>query len=180
MATIRILLGILCFTPMLSYRLSNRNLLNAEQIKLIGIAKSQVGIRESKQNNHGKAVSAYLKYTNLPEGHPWCAAFISWIYAEAGYSRPKTAWSPALFSESKLVKNPVTGDVFGVFCPKLKRIAHCGLVERINHEWIITIEGNTNSAASRDGDGVYRKWRHIRTIYAFARWLPKRKGVGDE
>lgn len=180
MATARTLFGIICFTGIFCYGLPKRHLLENPSIKLIAIAQSQIGVRESSKNNHGLVVASYLAYTHLKEGNPWCAAFVSWVYAKAGYPVPKTAWSPALFPASKKVKEPKSGDVFGIYYTSLKRIAHCGLVEKTQHNWIISIEGNTNTSGGGNGDGVYRRWRHEKTIYAFARWLPNQKGVKHE
>ncbi|RZK92453.1 MAG: peptidoglycan-binding protein [Pedobacter sp.] len=165
---------------MLGYRLPDRNLLSEKQNKLLAIARSQVGVRERPLNNHRKQVAEYLRYVNQPQGRAWCAAFVSWVYGQAGFSLPRTAWSPALFPASRLVRAPAAGDVFGLFFPALNRVAHCGLVEQVKHDWIISIEGNTNVAGSREGDGVYRKWRHQKTIYTYARWQPKKKGVHNE
>ena len=39
------------------------------------------------------------------------------------------------------------------------RVAHVGLVEKSEGDWLVTIEGNTNGGGSRDGDGVYRRRR---------------------
>ncbi len=43
---------------------------------------------------------------------------------------------------------------------------HTGLVERMDGYAIHTIEGNTNAAGSREGDGVYRKVRQLSAITA--------------
>jgi len=138
---------------------------------LIAIARSQIGVRELTGNNDGERVEAYLKVTNLPKGNPWCAAFVSWVYFSAGCKQPRTAWSPALFPLVRQTRSPLPADVLGIYSLKFKRIAHCGLVERRQNNWIISIEGNTNADGSREGDGVYRKWRHIRTIAKFADWV---------
>ncbi len=145
--------------------------------QLLTIAKSQIGVREATGNNDGEAVECYLHYTGNKKGEPWCAAFISWVFGQAGYSQPRTAWSPSLFPKSRAVKTIKPATVFGIYFKDKGRIAHVGLVERQQHDWIYTIEGNTNSAGSREGDGVYRKLRHSRTIAAYANWLPPEKGV---
>src|SRR5690606_12643905 len=106
----------------------------------------------------------------------WCAAFVSWVFAKAGYAAPRTAWSPALFISSVMTKKIERGNVFGIYIANLNRIGHVGIVERKDGDWLITIEGNTNSDGSREGDGVYRKRRHLRTIYAYADWIAKNGG----
>lgn len=141
MATYRIILGIFCLFITFGNRLFDSNLLEnphvqnlstyMDRLEIIEIAQSQIGIREVGGNNKGKEVEAYLSYTNLPKGNPWCAAFVSWIYGRAGFSNPKTAWSPALFPHYRITKNPKPADVFGLYFSSLKRIAHCGIVEKM-------------------------------------------------
>ncbi|MFD0941566.1 peptidoglycan-binding protein [Pedobacter boryungensis] len=154
--------------------MSNRHLLvqHSAQKELVAIAITQLGVRETGSNNHGAHVKKYLAYTHLKEGHSWCAAFVSWVFGQAGYSQPQTAWSPALFPKGKQVLVPHSGDVLGLYSTEKGRIVHCGLVERTQSDWVIAIEGNTNVNGSSDGDGVYRKWRHRKTIALYAHWLP--------
>ena len=191
MSTIRILLGIFCLIAIgrndepsggfLVQRtlIKEQGLRNKEfgadsamvRKKILVIAISQIGVREASGNNDGVKVEAFLRVTNLPRGNPWCAAFVSWVFKQVGFVKPRTAWSPALFPLARLTLTPKPADVLGIYSLKLKRIAHCGLVERRQNNWIISIEGNTNTNGSREGDGVYRKWRHIRTISKFADWV---------
>jgi hypothetical protein len=174
MGTIRIVLGLLCLGGIIGHRLPDRHLLNtAAQEKILSIARSQLDVRETGGNNHGKAVGTYLAYVNLPEGNPYCAAFISWVYGKAGYLRPKTAWSPDLFPIERRIKKPQPADVLGIYSLAKQRVVHCGIVEKLQHDWVVSIEGNTNGDGSSDGDGNYRKWRHQRTIKYYSRWLGK-------
>lgn len=140
---------------------------------LLAIAEKEVGVRERSGNNDGERVEFYLKYIGLPKGHAWCAAYTSWVYGKAGLSRPRTGWTPALFPENRLVKKPKPADLFGIYFPSLKRIAHTGFVVSIKSDWVLTIEGNTNVEGGREGDGVYKKRRHLRTIAKFANWIGK-------
>ena len=144
---------------------------------ILRIAQSQIGIRETTGKNDGVVVEAYLRYTGNKKGEPWCASFVSWIYGKAGHVKPKTAWSPALFPLARQTLNPLPADVFGIYFSKLKRIAHCGLIEKQHGKWFTTIEGNTNWDGSREGDGVYRKLRHQRSIKYYANWIKKSKEV---
>jgi len=185
MATDRVVLGIICLIAVNSSGLFGGGALmkfgaeNPKQNTVLSIAQHELGVREQTGKNDGKRVEEYLCYVGLPKGNPWCAAFVSWVYGQAGYKQPRTAWSPALFPKEKISLNPKSADVFGIYFPSLKRIAHCGLVEKTQKKWIITIEGNTNLAGSNEGGGVYRKWRHRKTIAVFAHWLPE-KGADHE
>lgn len=149
----------------------NWKLQAADRELILAIAQSQIGVREATGKNDGAAVEAFLNYTGNKKGDAWCASFVSWVYRQVGFLKPKTAWSPALFPSAKQTTSPLPADVFGIYFPKLKRIAHCGIVEGYRANWIYTIEGNTNLVGSREGDGVYRKLRHRRSIKSFANWI---------
>lgn len=70
-------------------------------------------------------------------------------------------------------RQPDTGDVFGIYFPDKKRIAHAGFIDQWDGSWLITVEGNTNVSGGREGDGVYRKRRPIQSIYQVARYIPQ-------
>jgi hypothetical protein len=150
------------------------------------IYTAEIGVREKTGKNDGERVEEYLAVTQLGKGYAWCAAFVSWVFAEAGFSEPRTPWSPALFPKKRVIwergKNlnpntqflkpiPKPADVFGIYFANLKRIAHVGFVDEWGDKQAITVEGNTNEAGSREGDGVYRKRRPIASIYQVANWI---------
>jgi hypothetical protein len=190
MATVSFLAGLFCLAFIGSSWGFNSSTLRYETAKkmawgrknsandangVIEIARSQIGVRETNGENCGIAIARYLNYCGIKSPAPWCAAFVSYCFGQAGYPQPKTAWSPALFPASRLVKVVSSGClspglVYGLYFPSLQRIAHCGIMERLQGDFVIGIEGNTNVAGSRDGGGVYRKLRHRRTIYYFANW----------
>lgn len=146
--------------------------------KILQIASAEIGVREATGNNDGKRVEDYLRYTGLGKGHAWCAAFVSWCYAQAGLSQPRTPWSPALFPISRTYCrgsckiNPdnthssesVRADIFGIYGSSAKRINHVGLIKEVQGKYLITIEGNSNNR-------VESKRRHLSTIYAIADWV---------
>lgn len=154
---------------------SNRKITNHQNNQktnqLLHIARSQVGVREATGKNDGPAVEQYLAYTGNQKGEAWCASFVSWVFGQAGYASPRTAWSPSLFPKARLVALGKPAMVFGIYFPDKGRIAHAGIVEKVKDAWVTTIEGNTNMAGSRDGDGVYRKLRHTKTISCYADWI---------
>lgn len=140
---------------------------------------SQIGIRELTGRNDGKAVETYLKYCNLSKGNPWCAAFICWCLGQNNIKNPRSGYCPDLFSSQttvwkrnkKNIQSPLPADVFGLYFPEKKRIAHVGFIEKWGTKTITTVEGNTNQAGSREGDGVYRKIRLTRQIYTVTRFI---------
>lgn len=180
MATIRLLWASLCLVILGSYRLPHSSVLaecKGARERIVAIARQEIGIREKTGQNDGKSVEGYLASVGLERGNPWCAAFVCWVFYRSGFNNPRSGWSPALFSTNVKTFEIKEGNVLGIWFPNLKRIAHVGLVERQEGNWILSIEGNTNSAGSREGDGVYRKRRLKKSIYAYADWIKGRKGT---
>nr|WP_307866714.1 peptidoglycan-binding protein [Pedobacter sp. ASV19] len=138
---------------------------------LLGIASREVGVRELSGRNDGPRVEEYLSCVGLKRGAPYCAAFVSWVFMEAGYGAPRTGWSPALFPARRIVKDAAPGMVFGIYFKSLGRIGHCGLVQGVKGDWVVTVEANTDPSGGRNGDGVYLRMRHKRSIYRYANWL---------
>jgi cell wall-associated NlpC family hydrolase len=187
MATIKLFFSIICFAFVSGNGMLGGNLLRAPQItyaaragsntelpqrsSLVGIARGELGVREQTGNNDGPRVESYLRSVGLKKGQAWCAAFVSWIYAQAGFAKPRSGWSPDLFPSSRLARSALPGDVLGIYFKAYKRIAHVGLVIKQDGDWMLSVEGNTNLEGSREGQGVYLKKRHRKTICAFSDWL---------
>ena len=144
---------------------------------------NEVGIRELTGNNDGERVEAYLSTCNLGKGYAWCAAFVNWNFIKAGIETgvKSTAWSPSWFADtSKVVytKNWTrdifkvkAGQVFGLYFYSKRRVAHVGFIEYEDVQNYYTVEGNTNKAGSREGDGVYRRVRPKNTIYIISDYV---------
>ncbi len=77
-------------------------IIHAKQHEVRQIYSSQIGIRE-KQANRGAEVEKYLRYVNLPKGNPWCAAFVCWVFGQAGIENPRSGWSPDLFKPNRII-----------------------------------------------------------------------------
>ncbi|WP_241254823.1 CHAP domain-containing protein [Sphingobacterium sp. DR205] len=139
--------------------------------RIVDIARHEMAVKEATGNNDGPRVEEYLAYTGLGKGHAWCAAFVSWSYGKAGLPAPRNAWSPALFPlVRRYTKEQILGgvvrqaDLFAIYNQKLGRIDHVGIVQKMEGNWILTVEGNVNN-------GVLSKRRSLATIYAFSNWL---------
>jgi hypothetical protein len=139
----------------------------------------ELGVRENGFNK-GQRVEEYLRAANLKAGNAWCAAFVTWTFKQVGIKAVVSGYSPNWFVNNVVYKrddnvkrNYVTtvGDVFGLWFANKNRIAHVGFIDSRQGDYYITVEGNTNEAGSREGDGVYKKRRHIKTIYAISRWI---------
>jgi len=139
---------------------------------------SQIGVREATGKNDGPEVEMYLKHVGKWKGLPWCSAFVAWCLSEAEIKHTVNAWSPTsenrryfIYTQKSFVDEPLPGDVFTIWYSKLKRIGHTGFYHKNQNENIIvTVEGNTNEAGSREGDGVYKKYRPLKTIHSISRW----------
>ncbi|ULT23567.1 CHAP domain-containing protein [Sphingobacterium sp. E70] len=139
--------------------------------RIVAIAAQEIGVQEATGHNDGVRVEEYLAYTGLAKGHPWCAAFASWCYGQAGLSAPRNAWSPALFpiarryTEQQIREETIQpADLFGIYNRKLARIDHVGIVQKVQGCWIRTVEGNV-------ADQVVSKRRPVLAIHAFSNWL---------
>lgn len=144
---------------------------DAQRQCVVDTYSSQIGVREATGHNDGTDVEKYLATINLGPGYAWCAAFVNWTLCECGVKTNNSGWSPAWFPESKLTTDPRQGDVFGIYFPSKKRIAHVGFIDKVEGNKVYTVEGNTNTAGSREGDGVYRKVRMRSQIYKVSRWI---------
>ncbi|WP_421977145.1 CHAP domain-containing protein [Roseivirga seohaensis] len=159
----------------------SRNDERTTRAKILSIARSQIGVREKTGNNDGFDVEKYLATTGLGAGYAWCAAYVNWVYQQAGICKPTSlqAWSPSWFPPERTYwsvgeneyQPPMPGDVFGIFFSSKGRIAHVGIIEDWNGKYANTIEGNTNDAGSREGDGVYRKIRLKKQISKVSNWI---------
>ena len=183
MATNLFFLGIICLAFNVVYRSANcpvlvnpeagssKSIVAQYRIQVVRTAVNELGVRERSGRNDGARVEQFLKLIGLLKGEPWCAAFVSFVFHETGFAKPRTGWSPALFPASRLARSALPGNLIGIYFREKKRIAHVGIIEKQDGDWIVSIEGNTNSQGSREGDGVYRKRRHKSAIYQISDWI---------
>ena len=151
----------------------------AKSIEVKKVYTSQIGVRELSGHNDGVQVEKYLKTVGLGKGYAWCAAFVKWSLLQVGVVT-KTNGAAASFHNplrlvyhrSRFYGDPQPGDVFTLYYPHLGRIGHTGFYDgRLNSSIYYTVEGNTNGAGSREGDGVYRKYRSFKATYSINRWI---------
>lgn len=162
--------------------------------QLVRIARSEIGVRESG-NNAGDRVIQYQRATWLPPGPwPWCAAFTAWCLRE--WVRIPDVRAALSLSDSVAAEQWRCRDAraFGweewaskrglqvlpdTQVPRVGDLvtfdfSHIGLVVDVPKvgNTFQSIEGNTNGAGSRDGDGVYLKTRTRNLARAYIRLLP--------
>jgi len=145
---------------------------------VIVLAQRDIGVREKGGANLGPEVEAYLAFLGLAPGNPWCAAFVYACFEKAvkkyGLANPlvKTGSVMSHFRRAPAVVHVpdaqieegklAPGMIFGIDHGGDR--GHTGLVLAVRENEIDTIEGNTNLAGSREGDGVYQKKRKLSEI----------------
>jgi co-chaperonin GroES (HSP10) len=153
----------------------------------IEVAFAENGVTEDPKmgQNRGARVDEYIKSTHLdpaanpPTGYPWCACFVYWCFKQAaealGQSNPCTRTASVvthwdftsarkiLAADARLDHSKVRPGM--IFCKTHDRHSHTGIVCAVKEEGIVTVEGNTNRAGSREGDtvvfGKLRPWDYV-------------------
>jgi hypothetical protein len=153
--------------------------------RILSAAKSLVGTTEATGNNDGAAIDRILASVGLEgTGAPYCAAYNRWVYDAADLRAfgPRSAlaasWvQAATWTRAGGGRTPLSGDTWGIYFPSKKRVAHTGIVWVWGSTTVRTLEANTSpeavagSAADRNGDGVWSKYRLKNQIYASRNWL---------
>lgn len=164
--------------------------------------EADLQVREVGGMNRGAKVEAYQRAAALGPGDPWCAAFVAWCVMKSRQATTAPTWtsgsaittwqkgskragvdasttpnSPGYQSKVKpgwvwvRAKDPkgASDAARGLWVQ-----GHCGVVVAVDAVGFHTVEGNTNSAGSRDGDGVYRKlhkWSDAAQIARTVGWF---------
>lgn len=149
--------------------------------RLVSIAKGQVGKREVG-NNGGLAVRSYQSATWLePGAWPWCAAFVCWCYQVAALGSPECSrrrpTTPRAFEfepwgrKHAQVLKPAAGVLPGdIVVFQFPTGGHVGIAVTASKDGeFSTVEGNTNPAGSREGDGVYQRKRNFAFVRSIIR-----------
>lgn len=132
--------------------------------KLIEVAESQVGIKESSGKNDGISILKFQKSVGIGAYAAWCAAFVGWCHAEIKIPYPVTGVAANWFNTNVVYKKGANR--VNEFIPKKGQVAGEGYGSRITHISIIvkkwdsyhylTIGGNeTNSVRKRVKETKY-------------------------
>lgn len=149
----------------------------------LAIARSQVGYREGKTNgrsNNNQKYSDQLPGFEWSDWQPWCATFVQWALWQTGVTVPADARSAscktscaAYKKAGRFTEYPIVGGQ--IFLGPSGGV-HTGLVTAYDSTHVYTIEGNTNSTGSAEGNGVYEKRRVRRDDYVYGYGIPYYKG----
>ena len=153
--------------------------------RVLVVAADEDGVKEDPTTqNRGPRVDEYIRAVGLnpegdpPYGYPWCMCFVYWCFEQAamamGQSNPCTRTAAVVrhwmtTKGKKLLAADVAKDRSlvapgMVFC-KSSLESHTGIVCQVTEAGILTIEGNTNEAGSREGNAVVagklRPWGYV-------------------
>lgn len=136
---------------------------------ILDTAKVYVGIKELKpnkgfviQSEAQKGFEEGMRNIGWKPSLPWCAFFVKLMvlkalgptYANVLSGGVHDSWQKITKSPLwKVVDTPVNDCL--VYWDSGEGHGHCGIVTQVILPTIVTIEGNTSPAGSRDGDGVY-------------------------
>lgn len=134
---------------------------------LFSVAKSQIGLTEIPiGSNWGKNVQKYLASVGINFPASWCMAFVYWCADQTcrqlGIQNPLVKTGGVMHQWNGIdpkykAKAPQPGDIFIMSFGG--GLGHTGFVERVDENFIYTIEGNTNDTGSREGIEVCRRQR---------------------
>lgn len=151
------------------------------------LAKAQAEIGYSRWTDPQKGTKYgrwYAEATRSPyfadNGVPYCAMFVSWIFAQTGTTAAGLpgAYCPTMLAAalaagktvSKL--NAAPGDIVYFDFTGSGVTGHVGIVERNTGTYLVTIEGNTSSGTSgsqANGGMVARRTRAYSTVKGIVR-----------
>ncbi len=164
---------------------SNKEKLIEEDIRL---AKTQVGVIEHGKNNYGKEVEMYQNVGSngsFNGGQPYCQFFQNYLLItscnnlELKYKMTYDGYTPTNVNNGKnkgiVIIKPKIDDIeigsWG-YVHNSERVCHVYLIIGKKGNNVITIEGNTNSGGSSDGQGVFHRQRAVggNQCYAVVNW----------
>ena len=145
--------------------------------KILELAQSQIGYTENPPNSNHTKFNEW--YYGKPVSAPWCAIFVSWLFAQNGKVLPWQnergfAYCPYGVKRAKELKiwfgNPRIGDLIFFDWGGDGIADHIGIVEKVNADGsITTIEGNTSTTNKSNGGQVMRRTRYKNQIMGYAR-----------
>jgi len=164
---------------------------------VISKSLSYKGIMEKGGNNQGFSDSLFqqdMKSVGWAKGQAWCAYFVKLVLNKCSIPNSISGWSPSSYNKQDVIytdkefKNSyspndvlilsLSYDKFKNNKGRYKGIGHTGIVVEIKQSSLVSIEGNTNDAGTRDsrtGDGVYKKIRPLSKNTHITRWKKEKE-----
>jgi len=149
---------------------------------VIKVAQSLLYVRERTGCNDHPVIDQMLAFLGLPKHLSWCLAFCLWCWHGVlnplpfpKLARCATFWEQVQDQEWRYKTFDLEDVAWGIETARAGDImifshakvagqnnwnGHAALVrQQVNPRYFRTIEGNTNAAGSREGDGVHEKTR---------------------
>jgi hypothetical protein len=155
--------------------------------KIVAIAVGEVGVREDLGANDAVRIREYKRAIHSKFDYPvfWCGIFAAYCYVSSGHADvvPKAPeWVPSWSARKQYViyargtsptQIPCAADVVTFYYTRLGRESHIAIIKEwpIDGDYFYTVEGNTNGAGGREGDGVYIKKRRKTDAYKIMRFV---------
>lgn len=139
--------------------------------EIVRIAEKEIGQGEKPLNSNKTKYGKWFGF----DGVAWCAMFVSWCYAQAGFPLPKIGFSKgyagcqtavAYFKKNKMiVESPKEGDIVFFDWNGDGRYDHTGIfVKWLDDKTFETIEGNTAVGNDSNGGMVMRRKRNKKNV----------------
>ena len=149
---------------------------------LLALARQEIGTGEQPPgSNRVKYNTAYYGREVSGRAYPWCCVFLWWLFrmcgaAELFYGGVRTASCGTLMDYARRSGLLVTegyraGDLVFFRFSGSGGPEHVGIVESVQGETLVTIEGNTGSGSDTNGGQVQRRQRHRR--FALGAYRPR-------
>lgn len=136
-----------------------------------------IGYHEEGQSNR----TLFAAMAGHPNGFAWCATFVTAALKQNNVPAPAAVLVPSsrtMFKEANVrgltvpMKNVKPGDVVHMTRGSLSAwLGHVGIVESVEGDTLVTIEGNTNSRQSATGGSVLRH-RRLASAWNLGAWRP--------
>lgn len=159
----------LLFFPLQLHSEGNYKFQDGTKVELTGVAHLDTAIkylhvREKTNRNDGKEVEMFLRSVGLGKGYAWCAAFVSYCLKVTNNTVCKIRSARALaYMTNKSIdiedflRNKMQAKAGDILVMKNGSgpYGHVCFIYIQNGIKFYNIEGNTNGAKSREGNGVY-------------------------
>lgn len=149
---------------------------------VLNIARGEIGYSRYNDPEKGSKYGRwYAKMTGESyfgeNGVPYCAMFVSWVFAGAGQAAPGLpgSYCPYIVNAGKKagatvpVRNARAGDIVLFDWGGDGVSDHVGIVENNNGNYLTCIEGNTSAASNSNGGTVARRTRAYSTVISIIR-----------
>lgn len=143
---------------------------------VLALAIKDIGITENPPNsNNVKFNDWYYGHSVYGSGYAWCLCAVQYWYAKAGAKLPfTTASCGALLrwynshQPECIVKNPQPGDIVIFDLPNTSsKTDHTGIFERLDGDYVTTVDGNTGTTNDANGGAVMRRTRNVKYVAAY-------------